>query len=86
MACSTNCRTKDHATYGACLRDKGIQIDRFSLAGNGQVMEVRKNRSLDRYRQMRESGMHPLSPLKSDLDKAEAGLSDRTPPRKGSHA
>lgn len=81
MACSSNCDTQDHQTYGDCLRSKNLQIDRFSLqvsAGGGaspQVMEVRKNHSLERYRQMRADGLEPQSPLKKDLDAVEASLS-----------
>lgn len=82
MACSSNCPTGDHETYGQCLRAKGIQIDRLSLqvAAQGsshQTLEKRKNEGLDRYRQMRESGLHPMSPLKKDLDAVERTLTDR---------
>jgi hypothetical protein len=90
VACSTNCPTQDHESYGACLRGKNIQIDRLSLQVNvtggrsAQAQEVSKNASLDRYRQMRESGLHPLSPLKRDLDATERSLSDK--PKKVSNA
>ncbi len=77
MSCSTNCRTQTHTSYGACLRDKNLQIDKFSLLNNPlggtspQAMEVKKNHSLERYRQMRSSGLEPQSPLKKDLDAVE---------------
>lgn len=81
MSCSTNCPTQDCESYGACLRNKGIQIDRFSLlTGNGaspQAMEVRKNASLARYRDMRAAGLEPQSPTKRDMDAVESSLSDK---------
>lgn len=79
MACSSGCKTQDHATYGECMRSKGIQIDRYALVGNNQAAEVKKNHTLDRYRQMRESGLQPPGILKTDLDNFEKTLSDKKP-------
>lgn len=87
MGCRTGCRTKDHRTWGECARAADLQIDRYSLlivgenggARSPQAMEKAKNESLERYRQMRKSGLEPMSPLKKDLDACEAALTDKKP-------
>lgn len=78
MACTTACVTQDHDTYGACLRAKAIQIDRFALVGDNQSLEKRKNQTLERYRQLVRSGVQPESPTKAGCDAAEKTLSDKT--------
>lgn len=74
MNCSSNCRTKDHATYGECLRAKGIQIDKFALS-LGREADKQKDHTLARFRDCVKSGLTPASPLKSDVEKAERQLS-----------
>ena len=73
MACASNCATQDHASYGECLRDKGIQIDKHSLTVSDRL-ERRKDHTLARFRECAKAGVIPASPLKSDVEKAEGQL------------
>ena len=73
MACSSSCPTQDHESYGACLRDKGLQIDRHSLNFDLRL-ERQKDHTLERYRQLRISGYQPPSIKKSQLDKFEKSI------------
>lgn len=79
MGCRSGCPTNDHDSWGACARAANFQIDRYALQGSNQPLEKAKNRTLDRYRQMRESGLQPPGILKTDLDNFEKTLSDKKP-------
>lgn len=72
MACSSGCPTQDHESFGACMRAKRLQIDQYSLVGNNQPLEKRKEHTLARFRECVRAGVTPPSPLKSDVERAEA--------------
>ena len=74
MACSSNCPTKDHATFGECLRAKGIQIDRHSLLVNGSNLDKKRDHTLGRFRQCVEAGLTPQAPTKTAVERAERTL------------
>lgn len=70
MSCAARCPTPGgHASYGACLRAKGIQIDKHALK-HGDV-DRQKDKTLNRYVSLREQGIHPQSPTKRHVDAAE---------------
>ncbi len=73
MACSANCATQNHATYGECLRAKGIQI------GDLMNTNIQKagDKNLENYRKARKYGIQPRSTNKRDVD-AAIQISDRT--------
>lgn len=75
--CRTGCASKDHASYGDCLRDANIQIDRYSLVGNNQTAEKAKNHTLGRYKEAREAGFQPEGCLRKDMDAFDRSLSDK---------
>ena len=35
MACTANCETQDHESWGQCLRDKGLRIAAVDSTTNG---------------------------------------------------
>lgn len=74
MACSSNCPTQNHASYGECLRSKGIQIDRHSLVFGNVNLERRKDHTLGRFEQCVKSGLTPESPTKTQVELAERQL------------
>lgn len=53
MACRTGCRTKDHESYGACLRDASIRLGDLT----GERPKV--TRELDAYAAARKQGIQP---------------------------
>jgi hypothetical protein len=76
--CSSGCRTKDHATYGECLQDKGATI----MAGNSVVGHDYSRsrgfqRRLDKYRALRAQGIQPRTTLQRDIDMAEVASNER---------
>jgi hypothetical protein len=66
MSCTSGCRTRNHATWGECVRDKGLQI--------GDINGRPKNKAFDSeqqaYYDARKQGVQPASPLKKDVDRA----------------
>lgn len=71
MSCTSGCPTQDCPSYGACLRNKGVQIDTFSLTQAGKELDKRKDHTLKRFRDLASAGITPASPLKKDVDAAE---------------
>jgi hypothetical protein len=70
MSCSSGCVTKDHDSFGACLRAKRLQIDRFSLRSDGAT-ERRSNAALNDYAELRKHGSQPASPWPKDVEHAK---------------
>lgn len=59
MACAKNCPTRDHATYGACLRSKGFQLNGLQSLGGDRTAQKAWDRELDTYREARSYGLQP---------------------------
>lgn len=75
MACSTGCRTKDHASFAACMRSK-----RPATAGLGsqdRTAQQKWDRDLDAYRDARRQGIQPAATSRASVDRAVA-ISDAT--------
>ena len=66
--CSTGCPTKDHATFGECLRAKNLQIG-DPTAHKFNTSQIKQ---IDNYIDARKSGMQPASVFKKDVDHARA--------------
>lgn len=69
VACSSTCPTRDHKTYGECLRAKGIQL---SPAVNGEYGSRQKqwDKDLDHYDSARRQGVEPDGTQRWQVDKA----------------
>jgi hypothetical protein len=70
MACSTGCPTRNHESFGACLRSKNLQIDKHALAHDMRG-EARHARALHDYRELREAGSLPTSPRWDHVETAK---------------
>ena len=68
MACSSTCRTKDHPTYGACLRAKNLRTS--ALDGDTSVAQKAADKSLDDYAKARSYGIQPKSTRTQDVQAA----------------
>ena len=67
--CSAGCATQDHATYGECIRSKGLRIAYCNEAGKGGDATTQKkwDRELDEYRSAVSQGMEPESTRIKDV-------------------
>ena len=78
MACSSSCVTKDHESYGACLRAKALQVD---VAVPGTGYDPARNKTWDSrinsYKEARSHGIQPTGTKKSQID-AAVRVSDAT--------
>lgn len=71
MACSSSCPTKDHETYGQCMRSKGVRAVGVDISkGFEQSKERKWNRDLDAYADARRQGIQPASTNRSSVDEA----------------
>jgi len=60
MACTSGCRTKDHASYSECLRDKGVRTYMAEASkGLDGSAEKRKDSELAAYKAARAQGIQP---------------------------
>lgn len=71
MACRTGCLTKDHATYGQCLRAASLRVGwAKSHLGIDRTRERNKNTELDLYAEARKAGIQPATTRTPDIHKA----------------
>lgn len=69
LPCSSSCPTPGaHATWGECVRSKGIQIADV----DAHIHNTRQNADLKHYVRAREAGLQPASVSRTDVDKALA--------------
>ena len=73
MACASSCKTQDHASYGACMRAKNVQVG--DLMNTGIQKAGQKN--LDAYETARKQGIQPRSTRAGDVQRA-VQISDKT--------
>ena len=78
MACTSGCPTKDHRSYGACLRSKGIATTGLESTGPGFTKERQKlwDSELNLYADARKQGIQPagtdMKSIRDALDKSDA--------------
>ena len=72
MACSSNCKTGPHATYGECLRAKSMHVayEGQTLTGIGSKEQRDADKNLERYASARKYGIQPKTTHKKDVDAA----------------
>jgi hypothetical protein len=71
MACASTCRTQSHASYGECLRDKGIAVYGLESTGADFTKQKKWDRELDRARGIMSQGIMPRNTFGAALDEAE---------------
>lgn len=71
MACRTGCITKDHASYGECLRSASLRVGwGRSHLGIDRSREKSKESELALYREARAAGVQPATTRTPDIRKA----------------
>lgn len=69
--CRTGCRTRDHRTYGECLRDANPRVTLAATPNNSW------DRDIEKYRSIRQEGIQPDTTNPKDVEVAKA-FSDKT--------
>lgn len=82
MACSSSCRTKDHPTFGACLRAKNLQVADVEAHRRNSSM----HKGLDAYRSAREAGLQPDGVFPAQVAKAWETTDQTGVPYRGDHS
>lgn len=71
--CTTGCRTKDHASYADCLRDKNPQAWNVnSASGHDYTAEKAHRAELQAYVDARAQGIQPSGTKKHQVEAAIA--------------
>lgn len=71
MACSSTCPTQDHASFGECMRNKGIRVAYCNSAGGHDYSKQKQwDKDLDAYADARRQGIQPASTDRSSVDEA----------------
>ena len=71
MACRTGCTTRDHESYGACLRAAGTKVAYCNSAGGWDASRQKAwDKELDLYRSARDQGIEPASTRTKDIEAA----------------
>ena len=78
MACTSGCRTKDHASYAECLQSKATVVAYCNSAGGMDFTAQKKwDRDLDAYKDARRQGIQPATTKRKDVD-AAVHMSNKT--------
>lgn len=71
MACTTGCKTRDHASYAECLRAKGTRPWMVSVSkGFDLDVQRRWDGELQSYRDARAEGIRPDGTTQAKVDAA----------------
>ena len=78
MACRSGCKTKDHESYSACLREGAPRVLYSNSAKNFDMTREKKwNAELDAYRGAVAEGIQPATTKMRDIQEAKR-ISDKT--------
>lgn len=70
MSCTSACRTKDHKSYGACLRSQGQMVAYCGIGGGDATAQKRWDSELDLYRAARHQGVQPSGTDRASVERA----------------
>lgn len=72
MSCASTCQTRDHSSYGACLRSKRLSVMGLESTNPSFTREREKdwNSELDLYEQARKEGIQPATTQRKDIEAA----------------
>lgn len=67
--CSSACLTRDHKTFGECLRAKNLQLS--PAVSDGYSTKQRAwDKDLDHYEKAVDNGLHPVGTQRHQVDAA----------------
>lgn len=66
--CSASCGTRDHASWGECVRSKGLRVAYCnSAAGRDYTVQKRWDRELTEYKDARAQGIQPAGTTRTKV-------------------
>lgn len=68
--CATACLTKDHQTFGECVRSAGIKVGYCGQGGLDASAEKKWQRELAEYKSARAQGVQPSGTKLADTRRA----------------
>jgi len=69
--CSSACKTRDHATFGECMRAKSLRVAYCqSWKGLDATAQKKWDRDLAAYKGARSEGIQPATTKRHDVDNA----------------
>lgn len=69
--CSSSCKTKDHATFGECVRSKNLKTAYMQeWKGSDATAQKKADKNLDAYANARKYGIQPKSTRAADVQAA----------------
>lgn len=69
--CSAGCKTRDHASFGECLKAKNMRVGwARSAAGIDLTQQKKWDSRLNEYRSARQQGIQPKSSKLRDIRRA----------------
>ena len=73
MACASSCKTKDHASYGQCLRLQGLAVTGLESTSPSFTRERSRkfDAELDAYEAAVKEGIQPEGTTMAAIDKAK---------------
>lgn len=71
MACASSCTTQNHASYGQCLRSKGLAVMGLESTGNDYTANKKMHAENAAYKAARAEGLQPTMPTHSAIDAAK---------------
>lgn len=70
--CTSGCPTKDHKTWGECMRDKNLRIAYCqSAAGKDYSSQKKWDSDLQAYRDVRKEGIQPDGTTRAHVEMAK---------------
>lgn len=70
MTCASSCKTRDHESYGACLRQQGIAAQWLGGVQSSYGEQKRFDAETQRYRAVVRDGLRPDAPTNAAVDRA----------------
>lgn len=72
MACASSCKTQDHATYGECLRSKGVATTGLETTSPSFAMSRQKkwDKELNAYEDAVRQGVQPAGTTMAKVEYA----------------
>lgn len=68
--CTSGCKTKDHASWGECMRAKHAVIAYAGIGGGDATAQKRWDSELQAYRDARAQGIQPDGTTRKHIDAA----------------
>lgn len=76
--CTSSCRTRDHETWGECVRSKNLRTAYMQeWKGKDATAQKKADKNLDAYAEARQYGIQPKSTRERDVQ-AAVRFSDKT--------